>query len=415
MKDTEAIRVLVVDDDRAFRETTRNLLELESWIELVGMAGDVDEAVSMACRLTPDVIIMDYFLPSGTGAQAAARLAGMLPNPALIMMSVETGSDMMRQSMLSGAKDFLVKPLGPSELYAALRRVSDKPVSQAPVFEGPVERPDGAEIVAVHSPKGGCGVTTVAINLAVAKRLETQARVALVDLSFAYGDVGLMMDLSAQTNIYELSLKLGEIDEALIADIVAPHPSGVKVLLAPPQPQQAEAITGPQVRQILAEMSNAFDYIFVDTSHNPSDVALAAMDMARMVLLVGSQEVAAVRNVKLFMEVAKLLEYSDEKVKLVLNRVNGYSPLSRSSIEQRLGLSVIGAVPEDLRPFAEASSRGVPLVQYSQGSAAARELKRISSVLHARQLLAEEASEQAHASRPKSPKLSLFSRARAQS
>ncbi len=67
------LRVLVVDDDRGFRDQIRNLLDLEDWVELVSMAGDVDEAVSMACRLEPDVVLLDYYLPGGTGAQVAEQ------------------------------------------------------------------------------------------------------------------------------------------------------------------------------------------------------------------------------------------------------------------------------------------------------------------------------------------------------
>jgi len=407
------LKVMIVDDDRAFRDTIRNILELESWAELVGMAGDVDEAVAMASLHTPDVIVIDYYLPSGTGAEAAAQIGKLAPDAALIMMSVETASDLMRRAMLSGARDFLVKPFAPSELFDALRRVSSGAV-QAAEIAGPSAPVEGAQIITVHSPKGGCGVTSLVISLAVAKRLETGAKVGLLDLSLAYGDVGLMMDITAASNIYELSLKLSELDEKLLWDMMETHPSGVKVLLAPPQPQQAEAITGPQVRQILTEMSTTFDYIFVDTSHNPSDVTIVALDMARTILLVGTQEVAAVRNIKLFTEVAKLLEYPEEKMKFVLNKANNYTPLSPASIEQRLGLKLLGTVPEDLKTFAEAGSRGVPAVVYNRNTPATKAVRRIASLLQAQQpLLSDQEDESETTVRSKKSGRSLFARARA--
>ena len=401
----QVLRVLVVDDDRAFRDNLRNLLELESWIELVSMAGSVDEAVSMACRLEPDVMLVDFHLPDGTGADVAQQLRGCAPDVALIMMSVESGADVMRPALLSGARDFLSKPFDPAELYAALRRI---PVSRSAVEEPAPQPVEGAEIVAVHSPKGGCGVTTTAINLAVAKRLQSQSRVALVDLSLAYGDVGLMMDLSGSSNIYDLSQRAGELDASLLGDVMVTHPSGVKVLLAPAQPQQAEAVGGAQVRRILTEMSCLFDYIVVDTSHDLGEPVLVALDMARSVVIVSTQDVPAVRDVKLFTEVARLLEYPPEKLRLVLNRVNSHSVLGPASIQQRLGMELLGAVPEDPRPFADASNRGVPIAIGQRNGAAAREYRRMASLIHSQQLSATGAVPDAAPRR-----WGLFARARA--
>lgn len=413
MNENETVRVLVVDDDRPFRDSVRDLLELESWIELVGMAGDTEEAISSAVSLSPDVVLLDYFLPSGTGAQVAERLTALLPDTTLIMMSMEARPDVMRPSMLSGAKDFLVKPFGAAELYTALQRVGTRrPVAEVDL--GPATATaEGAEIVTVHSPKGGCGVTTIAVNLAVSKRLATGSRVALVDLSLAYGEVGLLMDLQGSANIHDLSQRASELDAALLADVLVTHPSGVKVLLAPSQPQQAEAVGGAQIRRILSEMANHFDYIFVDTSHELSEPVLVALDMARTILLVGTQDVAAVRDVKLFMDVVNLLGYPADKVQLVLNRTNGYTPLSPDAIQQRLGTPIKGTVPEELKPFSSASNRGVPVIIGNRRGAGTRELVRLASSIEARQPVSPDAPELSGPGTPKAAKKSRFSLGRA--
>ncbi|MDP9350567.1 MAG: response regulator [Chloroflexota bacterium] len=409
----DVLRVLVVDDDRSFRDSIRNLLELEDWIELVSMAGDLDEAVSMACRLSPDVMLVDYNLPGGTGADLAQKLTSLLPNTAIIMMSVETGADVVRPALLSGARDFLSKPFPPSELYAALQRIPTQTASAEADVAARGALAEGAEIVAVHSPKGGCGVTTTAINLAVAKRLETHSRVALVDLSLAYGDVGLMMDLSSSTNISDLSTRSGELDAGLVADVMVTHPSGVKVLLAPSQPQQAERVSGAQVRKILTEISAQFDYVFVDTSHDLSESVLVALDMSRSVIVVSTQDVPAVRDVKLFMDVAKLLEYPNEKIKLILNRVNSHSVLAPGQIEQKLGLSLLGSIPEDVRSFADASNRGVPIVIGQRSSPATREFRRIVSTIQNRAASAASAEAVDNTTRSRSGVRGFFARAKA--
>lgn len=397
------VRVLVVDDDKQARDSIRDLLALESWIQPVGLAATAEEAISLAARLVPDVILLDYFMPGSEPMLTARRLSEVAPKAALVMISVETGTEIVRAAMVAGAKDFLSKPFAPSELYDVVRRV------YAPPGEGvgvAAAEPQGAEIVTVHSPKGGVGVTTLATSLAVAKRQQSGARVALVDLSLPYGDVGVVMDLVSPATLYDLCVRVQELDAALLADVLVTHPSGVKVLLAPADPQQAETVGAAQVRTILALMAEQFEYIFIDTAHDLADVTLTALDVARRVVVVGTQDVTAVRDVKQFLELTQLLDYEDDKVHLVLNRLNSYTRLSPASIEKRLGVSVLGSIPEDLKAFASAVADGVPVVQSHRGSAGAREIIRIADSLRAQQAGAEGAGEAAG----RRGRFSLFSR-----
>ena len=162
------------------------------------------------------------------------------PDAAVVMMSVQGEADYLRRSMLAGAREFLVKPFSSDELTASIRQVYSRELEKqsrraaAPVMgAGRIRssdrrkrrRPDG-QIVAIFSPKGGVGRTTIAVNMAVAAATELGQTVVLVDGSFQFGDVGVLMNLDPKNkSIADLVPEL-EAGRAGVARHVRDQPLG---------------------------------------------------------------------------------------------------------------------------------------------------------------------------------------------
>src|SRR5260370_13226462 len=204
----DQIRVLIVDDIPETRDHLTKLLGFESDIDVVGSAASGAQALEMAGRLTPDVVLMDINMPDMDGITATEKLAAAVPNAAVVMMSVQGEADYLRRSMLAGAREFLVKPFSSDELTASIRQVSarerDKQSRMAVTSMASVAATNGTRsgeqgepgaIVAVFSPKGGVGRTTVAVNLAVAAATELGKKGVIMDRSFQVGDVGVLLTL----------------------------------------------------------------------------------------------------------------------------------------------------------------------------------------------------------------------------
>ena len=119
----DQIRVLIVDDILETRDHLTKLLSFETDIEVVGAAASGREALEMAARLTPDVVLMDINMPDMDGIAATERLAAEVPSAAVVMMSVQGEADYLRRSMLAGAREFLVKPFSSDELTSSIRQV----------------------------------------------------------------------------------------------------------------------------------------------------------------------------------------------------------------------------------------------------------------------------------------------------
>jgi DNA-binding NarL/FixJ family response regulator len=118
-----AIRVLVADDQRVVREGLEMLLRLLPEIEVVGLASDGEEAVSLAGRLRPDVVLMDLGMPHCNGVEATRRLRERQPGTHVIVLTTYADDRSVVAALRAGARGFLTKDAGASQIEQALRAV----------------------------------------------------------------------------------------------------------------------------------------------------------------------------------------------------------------------------------------------------------------------------------------------------
>jgi pilus assembly protein CpaE len=300
---------------------------------------------------------MDINMPGMDGITATEKLAADVPTAAVIMMSVQGEADYLRRSMLAGAREFLVKPFSSDELTASIRQVwsreKDKLSRYAPVVTGneaPVrDSGDPAAVTAVFSPKGGVGRTTVAVNLAVAAA-QTGKRVALVDASFQFGDVGVLLNLNPRNkSIADLAGELQTGEAESLDTFMITHSSGVKVLLAPPSPEQAELIGPLSVKKVIERARQDFELIVVDCPSSFNEPTLAVLDESDLILTLLTLEITSVKNMRLFLEVCDQLGYGPDKIRLVLNRADSTLGIRVADVEHSIGRKVDHTIVSDGR------------------------------------------------------------------
>ena len=120
---SRCLRILLADDNEPFRRRVRQLLGKTSGVELVGEAGDGEEALRLAGALQPDIVIMDVVMPRLNGIEAARRIRREWPSIKVIAMSLH-GDDGFRRAMLdAGASIYLLKDNVRHELPRALRAI----------------------------------------------------------------------------------------------------------------------------------------------------------------------------------------------------------------------------------------------------------------------------------------------------
>jgi len=119
------ISVLLVDDHSLVRRGFRRMLEDESDIQVVGEASNGGEAVELARKYRPQVILMDCALQGESGITATRSIVAMLPDTAILMLSMHSEETLVRQSLEAGARGYILKNASDLDLAAAIRRVLD--------------------------------------------------------------------------------------------------------------------------------------------------------------------------------------------------------------------------------------------------------------------------------------------------
>lgn len=152
----KATRVLVVDDHALFRKGVAGLLRDTDGFVVVGEARDGREAVAKAQALTPDVVLMDVYMPGVDGLEATRRIKQVLPSVRIVMLTVSEEDRSLFEALKAGAHGYLLKSVEPEELFRTLRGVVRGEAFLTPSMASKLleefSRRDGAETTA---PAGG--------------------------------------------------------------------------------------------------------------------------------------------------------------------------------------------------------------------------------------------------------------------
>lgn len=395
MNGPHRITVIIAESDREFLEQLASWLSSEASIEVIEAVSDGESAVGLARRHKPDVVLMDLQLPGRSGIEATELITTLLPNTGVIMISQDGAPDSLRKAMIAGARQFVLKSTTRQELVRTVREVHQTTVARR-VLTGPtpdlqVRTPTPSlaneprrigQIIAVFSPKGGVGVTTVAVNTALALRREHNSRVALVDGSLPFGDIAVFLDLAPNRSVMDLVVSPEQIDAEFIEGALSTHQrTGMKVLLAPPRPEMAEMVTAEQLRRTLTVLRDHYDFTVVDTWSCLDERVLTILEVADRILLCFTLDLPAIKSTKVFLEVSELLRFPAEKIVPVLIKSTGTQGIEIRDVESTLGRQLGAQISNDARLASRAINEGDPLVLGHTATVVAQDLRRLAADL----------------------------------
>ena len=405
----DKVRVLIVDDVADTRENVRRLLQFESDIEVVGAARSAQEGIQLTTELDPDVVLMDINMPDMDGIAATEAIRQRSPLSQVVILSIQGEQNYMRQAMLAGARDFLTKPPTGDDLISAVRRSGEMSRSErtkakpgrasaegaskrgAPVPGAPVGIVQG-RIVTMYSPKGGTGCTTLASNLAIALHNE-DTRVVLLDANLQYGDVAMFFNEQGKNTILDIAPRVDELDADVVEETMIKHEaSGVHILAAPQRPEQAEKISVEQFTKVLDFLRRMYSYIVVDTSSLLTDIVLSAIDHSDAIVLVTTQDIPAIKNARLFLDLLHTMGIDRQRLVFVMNKFDRRIGITAERVGENLHEKISAVVPLDERVVIPAVNRGVPFMLENRAQPVARGVLAVAEAVRA-QLATLEAAE----------------------
>ncbi|WHY87711.1 AAA family ATPase [Neobacillus novalis] len=235
------------------------------------------------------------------------------------------------------------------------------------------------KLIAVCSAKGGIGRTTLTVNLAVAL-IKKNFSVAILDGDFQFGDVNLAMDLKTSLTIKEVVEGMGSIDEHSLANYLAVHESGVRVLSAPERPEFADLVTNEAVTKIVDVMVAGHDYVVVDTPVGLNEQAIQFIERADQILVVTNLEMASLKNTKLLLETLDILGLRS-RARTIINRANMESVIKATDAAKILAVENPIYIANDFQICSQSINLGVPFVIKHGKSEAAKSVFKMAELI----------------------------------
>jgi pilus assembly protein CpaE len=360
--ETSNLRVLLIDDEPFFYKmlipTFRNTgYELE-------YARNGNEGMTKMATYKPEVIILDVRLPDMSGFEIIERLRKdpvFNTVPVIFVSGQNQLNDKLRAFEL-GADDYLEKPFQAEELVARIGILARHSKAIKIVKEiQPDEMP--STVVAVHSLRGGVGVSSLAVNLGLSFFQIWQKPTLVIDGVLNAGQVAMLLDGAPNVtweNFVEMSS--ASIDDEMVRQLAGLDKTGIRYVAAPRFPIAVDSFTEGFFETVLEKFVQHYDFIVIDTAHDFSDMTIEMLSIANQIVLMMTPDMASLRAAMCAINIYSKLGFEGEKVKILVNNINNQPGIKNAQIEKVLGHPVDLVLPYSPTEVNRAINVGEPFM-----------------------------------------------------
>jgi pilus assembly protein CpaE len=376
-------KILCVDDDDSIRKLCSVYLTKRGY-RVEAAANGVDALTLIASKGAPDVVITDVNMPLMNGLELVKRLREdrrTARTPIIVLSAAKQEQDILA-GYSHGADDYVGKPIDLAVLAVKIETILRQTRSVQQVIAAP--RKLGVVIAFAHG-KGGVGATTLAANVAAAIAGDGKS-VVLIDLNMQFGTAAMFFDLRPRATIVEFARgDVSRVTEEDFVQFLADHKSGVRILAAPPSPEEAELVSVGAVQQAIDLGRGGRDAVVLDLAAKLDEVTLAALDVTDIVCVVTAPHLAALRSTSDTLAMLTRIGISEERilVALVRNTAKGIDDAGVAKFLKRK--------PDIVVPYAEkadaAADLGVPYILAEPNDKAAIALKQLAVRLATRKAM----------------------------
>ena len=326
-------------------------------------AEDLEAALAQMREAHFDLVILPVDGISPAELVSLEREIRKDPNTSVIATAFSAEPDVIVRAMRAGVHEFLVNPPKAEELAGSVERLMRRSRNET----------EQGNLIAVYSGKGGLGSTSISVNIAQAfAAVQKDARVALVDLVLAGGDIRVFLNLKPSYDISHLIAKGSQVDAELLNSVLTPCPGGVWALPTGDSPEDQDMFDSSAVSSILSLLRQHFAITVVDCEHHLSEATLTALDAADRIVLVTQLTVPALRSTQRSLAVCRRLGYDESKLCVVINRYQSGDVLPVKDAEDLLQAPIFYRLPNDYRLSAESLTQGVPVIVQDPNSRLAK-------------------------------------------
>lgn len=327
----------------------------------------------------PEVLILGPGLPIEDSLKLASVMDLQFPEISVVLV-VPEASDVVIKAMRAGVRDLLDPGSDPDTIRVMLERASLAAAGRrrglAPEASEHADHGKGGRVIAVMSPKGGVGKTTVATNLAVGLAKAAPMGVVIVDLDLQFGDVASGLLLEPEHTITDAVVGAASQDSMVLKTYLTVHPAGIYALCAPRNPVEMDRITGDHVSRLLTQLKQEFHYIIVDTAPGLGEHVLATLEHASDAVWICGMDIPSIRGLRTGFQILDELNLMPAQRHVVLNMADRRTGLTLQDVEATINAPVDVVLPRS-KSLPYSTNKGIPLLQDGSRDAATKGLRKL--------------------------------------
>jgi len=333
-------KILIIDDDVDTLRLVGLMLQRQGYQIIAANNGE--QGLAHADSDHPDLILLDVMMPVMDGYEVARRLRGSpdTANIPILMFTAKSQLDDKVTGFEAGADDYLTKPTHPTELQAHVKALLSRSTKGRGVNPPSTPTEPAAYIIGVLAPRGGLGVSTIALNLAVSLLKKTNGDVILAEFRPGQGTLGIDLNLSSSGGLVDLLCSNPtDITRARIREQLATHQCGLKFLPSSFQPRDTSLMANtPQFESLLGRLAFMGSFIVLDLGSGlPASVQKFIKNLQE-VLVVTEPIPSTLIHTRAMIEDLVDLGVDMRKISIVANyRIRSDLHLSVAQIQEQLG------------------------------------------------------------------------------
>lgn len=306
------------------------------------------------------VCVVDYDMNFDEAILATERMASECPDVFVFAMSSNSQPDAIISAMRAGCSEYLFKPLQSERVVDAITRVQSKQRDK-------LRSKARGKVISLIGAKGGTGVTSLALHLALELVDGGRNKCVLVDQHPALGDASLYLGTGRhQYSFYELASNTERLDEELLRGFLLHHPSGLHLLDAPEALETTHYAPPGAVEDTLAFLAESYAFVVIDCPPGLTETTSACIAQSDQVAIIMNAELPSVRNSVRYLEHLTRLGYDSNAIQIVLNRYSKRGPLSDERIEKALQRNISLRIPNSYAEVIKAINSGSPITSDSK-------------------------------------------------
>ena len=351
----QGISVVIIDSDiDSINTMLKYMKSMDSKVIVEGTATTFENGFELVHKKRPMVVIIEVSEKIDLSLERISQILSRFSQVSIFATSLDKSSDTILKVMRAGATEYLLRPVTEADLTYALQKVGRLWLTR------PAPEDEAGRIFTVFSPKGGVGVTTIAINLATDIFDATKKPTILVDLDLNSGDATTFLNMKPSYTISDVTLNISRLDKSFLQGVVAKHDSGIYVLAEPQKVEEGVSISGADIKKVLSLLKSMFKYIIID-AETISDRTTTALEMSDMILLLFFMSLPGIRNMQRYLRYFDKMGFGRDRVKLVANRYVKKSDIRVEDAEKALNYPIFWTVPNDYDTTMSCLNKGIPI------------------------------------------------------